>query len=76
MRDEVILFIAEKQKIAPEVITDETTFSQLGIDSLKAITLLYELEERLSIEIPNEVFERIQTIGDVVTELELLRQAG
>jgi len=76
MRDEVILFIAGKLKIAAEGITEETRLSELGIDSLKAITLLYELEEHLSVEIPNEVFERIQTIGDVVSELESLRQAG
>ncbi len=76
MRDEIILLIAEKQKISPETITDETTFSQLGIDSLKAITLLYELEERLSVEIPNEAFERIQTIGDVISEIESLHQTG
>ncbi|VAW77732.1 hypothetical protein MNBD_GAMMA13-2000, partial [hydrothermal vent metagenome] len=37
---------------------------------------LYELEEQLSIEIPNEVFERVQTIGDVISELESLHQAG
>jgi acyl carrier protein len=76
MRDEVISLIAEKQKIAPETLTDQTELTKLGIDSLKAITLLYELEEHLCIEIPNEAFERIQTIGDVVAELEALQQAS
>ncbi len=76
MRNEVISLIAEKQKVTPDSLTETTELSQLGIDSLKAITLLYELEERLCIEIPNEVFDRIQTIGDVVNELESLRRAG
>jgi len=75
MRSEIISLIAEKQNIDPDTLSNETELAALGIDSLKAITLLYELEERLSIEIPNEVFDRIQTVGDVVTELELLRQA-
>jgi acyl carrier protein len=42
------------------------------MDSLKAITLLYELEERLDIEIPNEAIDRIRTLGDVICELNLL----
>jgi acyl carrier protein len=42
------------------------------MDSLKAITLLYELEEQLGVEIPNEAIDRIETLGDVVHELSLL----
>lgn len=76
MRDAVISLISERQKVDPQSLKDETELSQLGIDSLKAITLLYELEERLSLEIPNEVFDRIHTIGDVVAELESLSRAS
>ena len=50
----------------------ETRLDELGIDSLKAITILYELEDRLDIEIPNEVFDSIKKVGDIVQQLQQL----
>jgi len=44
----------------------DTRLEDIGVDSLRAITILYELEERFDIEIPNEVIEKISTVGDVV----------
>jgi len=52
----------------------ETSLSDLGIDSLRAITILYELEERFDIEIPNELIEKIRTVGDIVQHIDQLRQ--
>ena len=43
---------------------------ELGIDSLGAITIMYELEDRLDIEIPNEVFEKLTIVNDIVSQLE------
>ena len=48
--------------------------TDLGIDSLKAITILYQLEDRFDIEIPNELIEKIVTIGDIVTNIDRLRE--
>jgi len=42
----------------------------LGIDSLGAITVLYELEDQLDIEIPNEVFDSLETVNDIVNKLQ------
>jgi len=50
----------------------ETPLEELGIDSLKAITILYELEDRLDIEIPNEVFDSIRNVSDIVQQLQRL----
>ena len=60
----------EIQKIVFDVISHElpqlsgtfsldTPLEELGVDSLKAITILFELEDRFNIEIPNEVFDSI-----------------
>ena len=48
----------------------ETPLEELGIDSLKAITILYELEDRLDIVIPNEVFNSIKNVGNIVQQLQ------
>ena len=55
-------------------LTLETRLEDLGIDSLKAITILYQLEEQFEIEIPNELIETIVTVEDIVTNIDQLRQ--
>ncbi len=51
-----------------------TGLNELGIDSLKAIIILSELEDLLGIEIPNEIIGSINTVGDIVTKLDELQR--
>ena len=53
-----------------DAFTLETPLEELGIDSLKAITILYELEDRLDIEVPNEVFDSIKNVGNIVQQIQ------
>ena len=73
IKNVVFQAIAQEQKCSPDDLTLETQLEDLGIDSLKAITILYQLEEQLDIEIPNELLETIVTLGDIVTNIEQLR---
>lgn len=70
----VFELISRERQGPPNNITMETPLSELGIDSLRAITILYELEEQFDIEIPNELIEQISTVGDIVKYLDQLRQ--
>ena len=70
----VLEIIAREQKCFPADLTLETRLEDLGIDSLKAITILYQLEEQFEIEIPNELIETIVTVEDIVTNIDQLRQ--
>lgn len=54
----------------------ETPLEELGVDSMKAITILYELEDRLNIEIPNEIFDSIRNVSDIVEQLQRLTAHG
>jgi acyl carrier protein len=56
----------EPKEIRPEM--DLTT--DLGIDSPKALQLLVDLEDRLSIEISDEDAATMETVGDVLTYVE------
>ena len=49
-----------------ESIIPEAELESLGIDSLKAINILFELEEEFDIEIPNERIPDMTTVGDIV----------
>jgi len=70
----VFEIIAREQKCSQADLTLETRLEDLGIDSLKAITILYQLEEQFEIEVPNELIEKIVTVEDIVTNIDQLRQ--
>jgi len=72
-KDVVFEVIAREQGCSQESIALESRLDELGIDSLRAITILYELEERFNIEIPNELIESLQTVGDIVSNIKQLR---
>lgn len=57
-----------------EDVTLDASLESLGIDSLKAITVLFELEEAFDIEIPNEIIPTIVTVNDIMEKVADLSQ--
>lgn len=72
-QDAVIEIITREQKCSSADISMTENLEDLGVDSLKAITILYLLEEQFNIEIPNETIESISTVGDIVDRINELR---
>ena len=70
LQDTVIKEISNYLKCQPSEITPDTQLDDLGIDSLGAITILYELEDKLDIEVPTEVFDSLKTVRDIISQLE------
>jgi len=62
----VVSAVAEVKHLSPERITLETTFADLGMDSLDTVTMLFELETRLQISIPDDAAKSVRTVRDVV----------
>jgi acyl carrier protein len=62
----VFAAIADKGNQPVEAITLDSTFKDLGIDSLNGFDLLCDLEEELGIVIPDDDAREITTVGDVV----------
>ena len=60
--------IAEVVNVDPEEITMDTTFEELGVDSLDTVDMVMELEEELGIEL--ELDEKISTVGEMVKLVE------
>jgi acyl carrier protein len=71
----VIAAIAEMQKKPLEEVTLESTFSELGIDSLNGFHLLCELEEQLGIVIPDDDARGLRSVGDIVEKIRPLVEA-
>lgn len=63
--------IAEQLGIGDEEIAADSTFTgDLGADSLDIVEVMMALEEEFEIDIPEDVAERLETVGDVIRHLE------
>ena len=55
-------------------VTMETSFEELGIDSLDTVEMVMKLEEELGVEI--EMTEKLVTVGDLVAIIEARLQGA
>ncbi len=46
--------------------------ADLGLDSMQLVELLFDLEEAVGLEVPDEALAEFQSVADVVTYLERL----
>lgn len=72
----VISCIAATQHIAPEKITVDSTFEELGVDSLDGINILFALENEFSINIPDDAARGIRSVREMVEGVEKLLAGG
>jgi acyl carrier protein len=71
--DEIVVdLIAKNKGLDPADVVPESDLAGLGITSLEAITLAYELEEALGVEIPNADIESLRTVQDLIDGLNRL----
>jgi acyl carrier protein len=69
---QVIELIARKKKLDPASISLDSTFEQLGVDSLDAADLLFTFEDTFKIVVPDEAAQSMKTVGQVVDGLRQL----
>lgn len=60
--------IAERTDRAVEDVKPESTFADLGIDSLDTVEMMMNLEDKLGIEI--ELTQKVETVADLVSFIE------
>jgi acyl carrier protein len=63
---EIIALIARTQFIAPESISLESTFEELGIDSLSGLAIISEIEKTYQVSIPNEEALMLRNVRQTV----------
>ena len=66
IESQVIDIIARKRKIDPSTVTLDSTFEQLGIDSLDAADLLFAFEDTFGIVVPDPAAQSMKTVRQVV----------
>ena len=68
----VIRVIAETQHIPEDKITGDSTFEQLGIDSLDGINILFGIENEFGINVPDDAAKGIRSVRDMAEGVERL----
>ena len=68
--EKITEIIVNTARCKAEDVIPEAELEALGVDSLKAITVIFELEEAFDIEIPNEVITSIVTVNDILDKLD------
>ncbi len=58
--------IATAQHLPEEKVTADSTFEELGIDSLDGINILFAVESEFNINIPDDAAQSIRSVRDVV----------
>jgi acyl carrier protein len=70
--DRVLRVLAETQKLPLEKVTADSTFEQLGIDSLDGINILFALETEFDINIPDESARLVKDIRQLAEGVQKL----
>ena len=70
--ERVIRVIAATQKLAAERVGEDSTFRELGIDSLDGLNILFALEEEFAVDVPDEAGREFTSIRDVVAGIDRL----
>jgi len=69
LEKKVVELIAQKKHIPEESITLDSTFLELGIDSLDGMDLLFNFEESFKLTIPDEVAQQMKSVRQVTDAL-------
>ena len=72
MMDQIKEIVAKTLGVDKDSLTAETSFKDdLGADSLDLVDMLMSLEDEFNIgEVPDEMVEKIRTVGQLVTYIE------
>ncbi len=69
VEEKVVEVIIREQHLDPGVVKPESTFAELGIDSLDGVNILFALEEEFKIDIPDSVAQNMKSVRQVVDSL-------
>lgn len=69
--EKIKAILAEQLDVDEDIITKESLLVEdLGADSLDAIDIVMSVEDEFSIEVPDEIVEKMETVNDIVSFVE------
>jgi acyl carrier protein len=76
LTQKVLTVIADTQRIPREKVTIDSSFEELGIDSMDGVNILFALENEFNITIPDDAAKQIRTIRQMAEGVESLLAGG
>jgi len=68
----VLAVIANTQRIPIEKLSVDSSFEELGIDSMDGVNILFALENEFDITIPDEAAKQIRNVRQMIEGVEKL----
>ena len=75
IQERVLKIIANTRRIPLESVRPESTFEELGVDSLDRLNILFDLESEFDIEIDDEEAKKVQNIPEMIAGIAQLVEA-
>lgn len=72
IEERVLKVIAKTQRLPLERVTADSSFEELGMDSMDSINILFDLESEFDIEIDDEKAKQIRTVREMVDGIKQL----
>ena len=66
IQDRVLRVIATTRRVPLDTIRPDSTFEELGIDSLDRLNILFELEGEFDIEIDDEQAKKVTSLQQMI----------
>jgi acyl carrier protein len=70
--DELIDLIVEEALIDRDKVVREATLETIGLDSVDMVSVVFAVEEKYGVEIPENAFEKVDNLGQMLDVLETL----
>jgi len=75
LQDRVLKIIANTRRLPLDSVRPDSTFEELGIDSLDRPNILFDLESEFDIEIDDEEAKKVQNIPQMIAGVTHLVEA-
>ncbi|HVW87629.1 MAG TPA: acyl carrier protein [Bryobacteraceae bacterium] len=62
----ILRIIAETQRKDPSLVTTDSSFEELGIDSMDGVNIIFALENEFNISVPDDEVKNIRSVRDMV----------
>jgi acyl carrier protein len=67
--EKIATLLSTKKGVNKELISIDSSFEELGLDSLDSIELIADMEDEFNVTIPNSELQEIKTIRNAVDGL-------
>ena len=70
--EQVCALMKERFELTDDMLSPDTTWEDIGADSIDLVDLISELEDAFDVSIPDEAIENLKTVGDIAACIDSL----